>query len=90
MDKQGHNLSVWSMHVFEEGLNDGVTFCVVDYSDVKTRRMNGATQYQLPDGTWADKTEAADRANGWSPYFIHVDAGQVLGCAHGMANPASR
>ena len=78
VDKQGHNLSVWSRHVFEEGLNDGVTFCVVDYSDVKTRWMNGATQYQLPDGTWADKTEAADRANGWSPYFIHVDAGQVL------------
>lgn len=78
VDKQGHNLSVWSRHVFEEGLNDGVTFCVIDYSDVKTRRMNGATQYQLPDGTWADKTEAADRANGWGPYFIHVDARQVL------------
>lgn len=35
---------VESRHVFE-GLNDGVTFCVIDYSDVKTRRMNGATQY---------------------------------------------
>lgn len=78
VDKQGHNLSVWGRSVFDEGLNDGVTFCIVDYSQVNTRVVNGVTQYQRSDGTWADKTEAEDRKNGWAPYFIHVDAGQVL------------
>lgn len=79
VDRMGRNLTVWGRHVFEAGLNDGVTFCVVDFSNVVTRRLdNGSVQYQRSDGTWADKTEAADRENGWAPYFIHVEAGRVL------------
>lgn len=79
VDKQGRNLTVWGRHVFEEGLNDGVTFCVVDFSRVETRAgENGETEYKRADGTWAAKTEAADRENAWAPYFVHVDAGQVL------------
>lgn len=78
VDKQGHNLTVWSREVFEHGLNDGVTFCLVDFSKVPTRRANGRIEYQRQDGTWATKTEAADRENEWSPYFIHVPAESVL------------
>lgn len=78
VDKQGHNLSVWSRGVFEHGLNDGVTFCLVDFSKVPTRRVSGRIEYQRQDGTWTTKTEAADRENGWSPYFIHVPAESVL------------
>lgn len=78
VDKQGHNLSVWSRGVYEHGLNDGVTFCLVDFSKVPTRRVNGRIEYQRQDGTWTTKTEAADRENGWSPYFIHVPAESVL------------
>lgn len=79
VDRLGHNLTIWSRHAFEAGLNDGVTFCLVDFSDVKTRKTeNGVPQYQRPDGTWADKTEAADRDNRWGPYFIHVTADQIL------------
>lgn len=78
VDKQGHNLTVWGRGVFEHGLNDGVTFCLVDFSKVPTRRVNGRIEYQRQDGTWATKTEAADRENGWSPYFIHVPTESVL------------
>lgn len=79
VDRLGRNLTVWARQVFEVGLNDGVTYCVVDYNSVRTRRAeNGAIQYQKADGSWAYKTEAADRDNGWAPYFIHVDAGKVL------------
>ncbi|WP_297849103.1 DUF4055 domain-containing protein [uncultured Desulfovibrio sp.] len=78
VDRLGRNLTVWGRHVFETGLNDGVTFCVVDFNSVNTRRVDGKMQYQREDGSWADKTEAADRENGWGPYFIHVEAGRVL------------
>lgn len=78
VDRLGHNLTIWSRHTFESGLNDGVTFCLVDFTNVMTRVENGVTQYQRPDGTWADKTEAADRDNKWGPYFIHVPADQVI------------
>lgn len=78
VDRLGHNLTIWSRHAFEAGLNDGVTFCLVDFSSVKTRVENGVRQYQRPDGTWADKTEAADRDNKWGPYFIHIPVDQVL------------
>lgn len=78
VDRLGRNLTVWGRHVFETGLNDGVTFCVVDFNSVNTRRVDGKVQYQRDDGSWADKTEAADRENGWGPYFIHVEAERVL------------
>lgn len=78
VDRLGHNLTIWSRHAFESGLNAGVTFCLVDFTNVNTRVENGVRQYQRPDGTWADKTEAADRDNKWGPYFIHIPADQVL------------
>lgn len=78
VDKQGHNLTVWARGVFEHGMNDGVTFCLVDYSRVQTRTVNGRTEYQREDGDWALKTEAADRMNRWGPYFVHVPAESVL------------
>lgn len=91
VDKQGRNITVWSRRVFEAGLRDGVTYAVVDFASVPTRRGEaGQTQYQRPDGTWADKTEAADRDNGWRPYFIHVEAGQVLDCRVEWADSSPR
>ncbi|WP_304736865.1 DUF4055 domain-containing protein [uncultured Desulfovibrio sp.] len=78
VDKRGQNLTVWSRKVFEHGLCDGVTFCLVDYDDVQTRTENGVRQFQRPDGEWEDRTEAADRKNGWRPYFVHVPAENVL------------
>lgn len=79
VDRLGHNLTIWSRKVFEDGLCDGVTFCIVDFNHIKTRKLqNGTLQYQRADGEWVNKTEAADRDNGWLPYFIHVDAGRVL------------
>lgn len=78
VDKQGHNLTIWARPVFEGGINDGVVFCVVDFHHMETRYVNGKLQYLRADGTWADKTEAADKENAWSPYFIHVPAENVL------------
>ena len=78
VDKQGHNLTVWSRGVFEHGLNDGVTFCLVDYDNIVIRNVDGRPEYRRADGTWEAKTEAADRNNGWRPYFVHVPAEYVL------------
>ena len=78
VDRQGHNLTVWSRGVFEHGLNDGVTFCLVDYDNIEIRNVDGRPEYRRADGTWEAKTEAADRNNGWRPYFVHVPAEYVL------------
>lgn len=64
VDRQGHNLTVWSRGVFEHGLNDGVTFCLVDYDNIVIRNVDGRPEYRRADGTWEAKTEAADRNNG--------------------------
>lgn len=79
VDHMGSNLTVWSRKAFEAGLNDGVAFCVVDFNAVKTREDGGRRQY-LDGDEWKDRTEAAALLNGWGPYFILVDAEQVLDC----------
>lgn len=90
VDKRGQNLTVWSRKVFEHGLCDGVTFCLVDYDAVRTRVVNGVTQYQRSDGEWEARTEAADRVNGWRPYFVHVPSENVLDARVDYAGGAAR
>src|SRR5574344_1833491 len=79
VDLRGKNLTTWSGGVFRQGLQDGVTFAVVDFSDVQTRTTaDGGIEYLDSDGVWRAKTAAADAANGWRPYLVRVNAGQVL------------
>lgn len=79
VDRMGRNLTVWGRKAFELGLQDGVVFCLTDYSAIRTRKAeNGVIQYQQKNGGWANRTEAANRDNGWRPYFILVEAGSVL------------
>lgn len=79
VDMRGRNLTSWSGDVFRQGIQDGVTFTLVDFSAVKTRvNADGVTEYLRQDGTWAKKTLAADSSNGWAPYFVHIEAVQVL------------
>ncbi len=78
---RGNNLTDWSGTVFEAGINDGVTFCLVDYSKVPTMTGDDGGLYYLDaDGQYKLKTEQADRENGWRPYFVHVPASQVIDC----------
>lgn len=80
VDQRGHNLTAWSGAVFTAGLVSGVTFALVDYPHIETTTENGVTMYRAEDGTMRPKTAAADAAEGWSPYLVHIPAEQVLDC----------
>ena len=80
VDQRGHNLTAWSGNVFTSGLVSGVTFCLVDYPHIETINEDGVTLYRASDGTMRPKTAAADAAEGWQPYLVHIPAEQVLDC----------
>lgn len=80
VDQRGHNLTAWSGNVFTSGLVSGVTFCLVDYPHIETINEDGVTLYRASDGTMRPKTAAADAAEGWQPYLVHIHAEQVLDC----------
>lgn len=78
VDRQGRNITVWSGNAFRRGLQDGVTFCLVDFASIQTRVVDGVTEYLRGDGQWARKTAAADIEEGWAPYLVHIPAEQVI------------
>ena len=80
VDHQGNNLTVWGAKTFESGLRDGVVFVLADYSRVQLRTAeSGAVEWlDERDGQWKPKTQAADAEQGWSPYLVRVEAGDVL------------
>lgn len=79
VDRNGNSLTDWGGDVFEAGVNDGVTFCLVDYSSVPTMiDERGQVAYRDNDGSIRLKTAEADKEHGWGPYLIHVKAEQVL------------
>ncbi|MBO4311651.1 MAG: DUF4055 domain-containing protein [Desulfovibrionaceae bacterium] len=51
VDRQGANLSTWAGHAFSRGINDGVTFCLVDFDvspdagEVVGRQAEGKAPY---------------------------------------------
>lgn len=81
VNREGDNLTDWSGGAFEDGLNNGVTFCLVDYSAVDTMTdENGNVRYRDQNGEYQLKTQEADKENGWGPYLIHVPVGRVIDC----------
>lgn len=80
VDQRGKNLSSWAGDVFQQGLVDGVTFCLVDYPSIETQDMDGIPMYRDTSGQWRQRTVAADRREGWLPYLVHVKADQMLDC----------
>lgn len=80
VDQRGKNLTSWAGDVFQQGLVDGVTFCLVDFPTVETQSVEGVTLYRNTAGEWQPRTEASAREEGWLPYFVHVHAEQVLDC----------
>ncbi len=79
VDQAGSGFSVFSQNLFKDGIKDGISFVLVDYSRVNTRvGKNGVLEYETAAGTWAPKTAEADEANGWRPYFVRIRAEQVL------------
>lgn len=80
VDQRGKNLTSWAGDVFAQGLVDGITFVLVDYPSITTREENGTIQYQNYSGEWRRKTIAADKEEGWQPYFVHIPVAQVLDC----------
>lgn len=88
VDLAGNNLSAFSLDLFKDGITDGLVFLLVDHNTVRMERdeLTGLLFYELPDGSLAPKTRAADQANGWRPYFVKVPAGQVLDALITMGN----
>ena len=81
VDQRGHNITSWSGAVFTSGLVSGVTFCLGDFPAIETEiSEGGVTMYRAQDGSMRPKTAAADAAEGWQPYLVHIPAEQVLDC----------
>lgn len=80
VDQRGANLTTWAGDTFQQGLVDGVTFCFVDFPNIEMQNMNGVLMYRSNAGEWRQRTQAADRQEGWQPYLVHVPACQVLDC----------
>ena len=79
VDLSNNNLSAFSLDVFKDGLIDGLSFIVVDYSRVNLQENDeGVLLYETAEGTFEPKTQEADSRNGWRPYFVKVKAEQVL------------
>lgn len=80
VDQRGKNLTSWAGDVFQQGLVDGVTFCFVDFPSVATESQGDGALYQNANGEWKPLTVAAVEQEGWTPYFVHIPASQVLDC----------
>lgn len=79
-DREGHNITSWASKVFSNGIVNGVTFALIDFPSVVERDNNGVREYQGQDGAWRIRNAAAEKQEGWAPYFVMVDAKQVLDC----------
>lgn len=81
VDQRGKALGIWAGDTFQQGLVDGVTFALVDFTSITTRiQADGVTEYLDAAGEWRPKTESTARDEGWRPYLVHVKAEQVLDC----------
>ena len=81
VDQQGNSFSTWAGNVFQQGLVDGVTFCLVDFPSIEMKEAETGQQfYQTAEGEWKARTREADKQEGWTPYLVAVKAEQVLDC----------
>lgn len=80
VDQRGCNLTSWAGTVFQQGLVDGVTFCLVDFPSIESQEVNGQALYRAANGEWHQRTRNTDRQEGWLPYLVHIHADQVLDC----------
>ena len=81
VDLAGNNLTVFGKQVFQAGLVDGVVFVLVDYVRVETEvdPETGRLMFRDPeDQAWKVKSVAVDERLKLRPYFIMVQASQVL------------
>jgi hypothetical protein len=75
----GESLNTFSKKVFKDGLVNGVSFVLVDYTRADVRESaEGFLEYLDASGAWLPKTPEADARIGARPYLIHVKAEQVL------------
>jgi len=79
VDTRGTNMSMFGELIFRAGMMDGVTFILSDYPSItQSTDEYGRTYYKNVDGEWLLRTAQADAENGWNPYWVHVEASQVL------------
>jgi len=84
IDLQGNDIRTFSQMFFEEGLDDGAAFILVQYPTV---RMNEAGQFfDEASGEWRTRTRQTDQDNGWRPYFIRLRYDQILGWRYEYRN----
>lgn len=80
VDQKGKNLTTWAGDAFQQGLVDGVTFCLVDYPSIETQDIDGVSMYLNREGEWRPRTAASVQEEGWQPYLVLIQAAQVLDC----------
>ena len=89
VDLTGSNLTVFGKRLFQAGLIDGTVFVLTDYVRVETFKDPGTGQLMFKDpadSTWKAKNKAEDERLGLRPYFILIQADQVLDAWIGFEN----
>ncbi len=76
IDLQGNNMRTFAQEFFQNGLDEGVRFLLVQYPSIK---MDGDNYYDEDLGEWRRRTKKADEENGWRPYFVQFGLDQLLG-----------
>ena len=83
-DLQGNDLRTFAQEFFEQALDEGSRFLLVQYPSI---RMNEQGQYWDDDAQeWKTRTRKVDQDKGWRPYFIQFGIDQLLGWRYEYMN----
>lgn len=79
IDQEGNNLSRFCQDVFTDALAYGVSHVLVEYPRVETKEINGKKYFKNDEGDMVQLTQAAEKKMGWRPYWVPIEAKNVIG-----------
>lgn len=90
IDLEGNSLNFFCQETFEEALIDGVVHIHIEYPEIEKRiNSKGKVEYQAGEneegkekGKWYPFTEKVEKEKGLHPYWVRVEAGNILGCRY--------
>ncbi len=83
IDLQGNNMRTFAQEFFQNGLDEGVRFILVQYPSI---RMDGDNYFDEDLGEWRRRTKKADEEKGWRPYFVQFGYDKILGYRYEYQN----
>jgi hypothetical protein len=86
VDRQGHDLNRFCYELFCSGLEDGITFLLVDYPSVELRMIKNVLYYYEAyegeadkEGEWLLLTREVEKKKGWRPFWTLVKVENLIG-----------